>query len=166
MRPQRAEPCPAAPPPTRRDPSAQAARVQDGWGCRAVRPCREVAAAGRLGTRWALTPLSAEMRTGPDGHFLRSCTACWRGSIPTTASRSGTAAAHSHSPAVCCFLCAGGASALGPCLTSPHPRKSALFTKPPVLMSPPPCSSHCLRAAAFYVRGLFSFFQGRYNEAK
>ncbi|EPY87231.1 hypothetical protein CB1_000259018 [Camelus ferus] len=26
--------------------------------------------------------------------------------------------------------------------------------------------SHCLRAAAFYVRGLFSFFQGRYNEAK
>ncbi|XP_036137690.1 MAU2 chromatid cohesion factor homolog isoform X5 [Molossus molossus] len=29
-----------------------------------------------------------------------------------------------------------------------------------------PVSSHCLRAAAFYVRGLFSFFQGRYNEAK
>lgn len=29
-----------------------------------------------------------------------------------------------------------------------------------------PRSSHCLRAAAFYVRGLFSFFQGRYNEAK
>uniref|UniRef100_A0A803YEI3 MAU2 chromatid cohesion factor homolog n=1 Tax=Meleagris gallopavo TaxID=9103 RepID=A0A803YEI3_MELGA len=28
------------------------------------------------------------------------------------------------------------------------------------------CSSHCLRAAAFYIRGLFSFFQGRYNEAK
>lgn len=27
-------------------------------------------------------------------------------------------------------------------------------------------SSHCLRAAAFYIRGLFSFFQGRYNEAK
>ncbi|MBN3285171.1 SCC4 factor, partial [Polyodon spathula] len=26
--------------------------------------------------------------------------------------------------------------------------------------------SHCLRAAAFYIRGLFSFFQGRYNEAK
>ncbi|XP_029814489.1 MAU2 chromatid cohesion factor homolog [Manacus vitellinus] len=29
-----------------------------------------------------------------------------------------------------------------------------------------PVSSHCLRAAAFYIRGLFSFFQGRYNEAK
>uniref|UniRef100_A0A8D2MNA4 MAU2 chromatid cohesion factor homolog n=1 Tax=Zonotrichia albicollis TaxID=44394 RepID=A0A8D2MNA4_ZONAL len=28
-----------------------------------------------------------------------------------------------------------------------------------------PVSSHCLRAAAFYIRGLFSFFQGRYNEA-
>uniref|UniRef100_A0A8C5CSQ8 MAU2 chromatid cohesion factor homolog n=1 Tax=Gadus morhua TaxID=8049 RepID=A0A8C5CSQ8_GADMO len=28
------------------------------------------------------------------------------------------------------------------------------------------CSSHCLRAAAFYIRGLFSFFEGRYNEAK
>lgn len=27
-------------------------------------------------------------------------------------------------------------------------------------------SSHCLRAAAFYIRGLLSFFQGRYNEAK
>uniref|UniRef100_A0A8C1ZM99 MAU2 chromatid cohesion factor homolog n=1 Tax=Cyprinus carpio TaxID=7962 RepID=A0A8C1ZM99_CYPCA len=26
--------------------------------------------------------------------------------------------------------------------------------------------SHCLRAAAFYIRGLLSFFQGRYNEAK
>ncbi|KAM3605245.1 uncharacterized protein V6R79_022921 [Siganus canaliculatus] len=29
-----------------------------------------------------------------------------------------------------------------------------------------PVSSHCLRAAAFYIRGLLSFFQGRYNEAK
>ncbi|KAG7273177.1 hypothetical protein CRUP_019304 [Coryphaenoides rupestris] len=29
-----------------------------------------------------------------------------------------------------------------------------------------PVSSHCLRAAAFYIRGLFSFFEGRYNEAK
>uniref|UniRef100_A0A671WU79 MAU2 chromatid cohesion factor homolog n=1 Tax=Sparus aurata TaxID=8175 RepID=A0A671WU79_SPAAU len=27
-------------------------------------------------------------------------------------------------------------------------------------------SSHCLRAAGFYIRGLLSFFQGRYNEAK
>ncbi|XP_041698527.1 MAU2 chromatid cohesion factor homolog isoform X2 [Coregonus clupeaformis] len=29
-----------------------------------------------------------------------------------------------------------------------------------------PVSSHCLVAAAFYIRGLLSFFQGRYNEAK
>uniref|UniRef100_A0A3Q4HTT0 MAU2 chromatid cohesion factor homolog n=1 Tax=Neolamprologus brichardi TaxID=32507 RepID=A0A3Q4HTT0_NEOBR len=29
-----------------------------------------------------------------------------------------------------------------------------------------PFFSHCLRAAAFYIRGLLSFFQGRYNEAK
>ncbi|KPP65714.1 MAU2 chromatid cohesion factor-like [Scleropages formosus] len=29
-----------------------------------------------------------------------------------------------------------------------------------------PVSSHCLRAAAFYIRGLLSFFQGRYSEAK
>ncbi|XP_035027250.2 MAU2 chromatid cohesion factor homolog isoform X2 [Hippoglossus stenolepis] len=29
-----------------------------------------------------------------------------------------------------------------------------------------PVGSHCLRAAAFYIRGLLSFFQGRYNEAK
>ncbi|XP_059200463.1 LOW QUALITY PROTEIN: MAU2 chromatid cohesion factor homolog [Centropristis striata] len=29
-----------------------------------------------------------------------------------------------------------------------------------------PISSHCLRAAVFYISGLLSFFQGRYNEAK
>ncbi|KAK2504515.1 hypothetical protein MC885_012506, partial [Smutsia gigantea] len=60
-------------------------------------------------------------------------------------------------PAVCCFLCSRGV---------PAPWAPASHPPDPPLMSPPPCSSHCLRAAAFYVRGLFSFFQGRYNEAK